>query len=319
VKYKVGLVGARGHTGAEIVRLIDAHPSLELAFAVSRAAAGKRIDEVVPGVKSQIVVEDTVARASAPASVDAVLLALPNGESGLWVDAYQSKIIVDLSADHRFDDWVYGLPERNRATIKGARHIANPGCYATGAQLGLAPILDVIAGMPTVFGVSGYSGAGTTPSPRNDVNALRDNLMPYALVGHMHEREVSRHLNHRVAFMPHVAQFFRGITLTISAPLKSALTLDALKARYRDAYAGERLIRVVDDIPLVRDAANRHDVTIGGFAVDETHAVIIVTLDNLLKGAATQAIQNLNIAFGLDEYAGIPIAGAEARATIGGA
>ncbi|MFO0661572.1 MAG: Asd/ArgC dimerization domain-containing protein [Polyangiaceae bacterium] len=156
--------------------------------------------------------------------------------------------------------------------------------------------------------MSGYSGAGTTPSPKNDPELLRDNLMPYSLVGHVHEREVSRHLGKTVRFMPHVAPFFRGIMLTISTELSQPISSAAeLMARYESRYRDKSLIRVQKDAPWVRDVMNRHEVVVGGFAVDPTgtHAVVVVTIDNLLKGAATQALQNLNLALGFDELAGI--------------
>src|SRR4029079_13504573 len=118
--------------------------------------------------------------------------------------AQPGAVIVDLSADHRFDAaWVYGQPERKREGLTRARRIANPGCYATAMQLALAPLLPLVEGPANVFGVSGYSGAGTTPSPKNDPEALRDNLIPYALVGHGHEREVEAELGCRLFFVPH--------------------------------------------------------------------------------------------------------------------
>lgn len=122
-------------------------------------------------------------------------------------------MIVDLSADYRFDDkWTYGLPELvDRAKIAQSRRISNPGCYATAAQIGIAPLLGYCNGMPTVFGVSGYSGAGTKPSPKNDVAFLTDNIIPYSLTDHIHEREISRQLGIDVAFIPHVAVWFQGI------------------------------------------------------------------------------------------------------------
>src|SRR5262249_42410139 len=143
----------------------------------------------------------------AGAKLDAYALALPNGKSEAFVDSIRrarpDAVIVDLSADHRFDGrWVYGQPERRRDQIRGARRISNPGCYATATQLALAPLMSLIEGSPSVFGVSGYSGAGTTPSPRNDPEVLRDNLLPYSLVGHIHEREVSAQLGRPVFFMP---------------------------------------------------------------------------------------------------------------------
>ena len=296
----VGLVGARGHTGAEIVDLLRGHPELVLTRAGSRQGIGTQL-------AGTVVLEEMSPEIVAGWGVDVVVLALPNGHAAAYAAALADTCVVDLSADHRFDDtWAYGLPELQRARIAGARRIANPGCYATGIQLGVAPALQLLAGAPQAFGVSGYSGAGTTPSPRNDPERLRDNLMAYSLVGHVHEREASRHLGHPVRFIPHVAAFFRGISLTITLPLARAETAAGLLERYAEAYRGEPLVRVIADVPEVQAAAGRHDVTIGGFAVDGTHAVLVVTLDNLLKGAATQAVQNINLALGLPERLGVP-------------
>jgi len=311
----VGLVGARGYTGAEMVRLIEAHPQLELAMVCSRGRAGERLAEHVEGARSELRFEDADPAQVAASGVDAVVLALPNGVSAPFVDAIGARgretVIIDLSADHRFEEagrWVYGLPEHFRDSIRGARRIANPGCYATGMQIAIRPLLDILSGPPHVFGVSGYSGAGTTPSDRNDPEKLRDNLMPYALTGHVHEREVSRHLGRPVRFHPHVAPFFRGITLTVSMSLAEPQTWDNLAERYHRAYDDEPLVRFNTEPPLVREIAQLHECALGGLTVDDAtgrHAVIVATLDNLLKGAATQAIQNINLACGLDEYAGI--------------
>src|SRR5690606_6347899 len=176
----------------------------------------------------------------------------------------------------------------------------NPGCYATAMQLAISPLLDRLAGPPQCFGVSGYSGAGSTPSDKNDVDKLRDNLMPYALTDHMHEREVSRHLGVPVEFMPHVAPHFRGITMTVNLWLDQAMKADAIRELYRERYAGEPLVRVLDDAPWVSNIAGKHGAELGGFTVAPggKRVVVVATLDNLLKGAATQAMQNLNNAFG---------------------
>jgi N-acetyl-gamma-glutamyl-phosphate reductase len=138
------------------------------------------------------------------------------------------------------------------------------------------------------------------------VELLRDNLLPYALVGHTHEREATRHAG-PVHLLPHVAPFFRGITMTVSVHLSEPMTASALKGVYTNAYGHEPLVRVVDDVPLVRDARNQPYATIGGFSASEDgrHAALVVTLDNLLKGAASQAVQNLNLAFGLPELLGL--------------
>ena len=302
---RIGLVGARGHVGQELLLILRRHPRFSVAFVSSRTQPGAP----VPGL--DICFEDLDAEQIAAKGADAVVLALPNDLSRPVVAAVDSAkaatVIVDLSADHRFDDaWVYGLPELFRAKIVGAKRVANPGCYATAAALVVGPMASLIERPAQAFGVSGYSGAGTTPSPRNDVEALRDNLMPYALVGHLHEREVTRHVG-PVCLMPHVAAFFRGLSMTVSLDLREPLSQEALRAVFERAYAGEPLVKITGGIPLVRDAANQPGATIGGFAVDEARrrAVVVSTLDNLLKGAASQAVQNLNLAFGFSELEGI--------------
>jgi N-acetyl-gamma-glutamyl-phosphate reductase len=180
-------------------------------------------------------------------------------------------------------------------------------------QLAIAPMVNVLDGPVQCFGVSGYSGAGTSPSDKNNVALLRDNLMPYALAGHIHEREVPHQLQHPVEFMPHVAPHFRGISMTCNLHLSIAFDREEVLARYQQRYAHEPLVHVLDEAPWVSRIAGKHHVEIGGFTLsgDGKRLVVVATEDNLLKGAATQALQNLNLAFGLDELAGIPL---EARA-----
>jgi N-acetyl-gamma-glutamyl-phosphate reductase len=310
----VGIVGARGHTGAELIRLIARHPSLELAFVSSRELGGQLVGEHIDGFSGSLRYENLGHEEVAAKGADAVLLALPNGKSGEIVAAIDAKapdtVLVDLSADYRFDDrWYYGLPELTRMRYAGQKRISNPGCYATAMQLAISPLLEHLAGPPQCFGVSGYSGAGSTPSDKNDVDKLRDNLMPYALVDHMHEREVSRHLGVPVEFMPHVAPHFRGITMTVNLWLDRVMTADAIRELYRQRYAGEPLVRVLDEVPWVSNIAGKHGAELGGFTVAPggKRVVIVATLDNLLKGAATQAMQNLNLAFGFEEFTSIPM------------
>jgi N-acetyl-gamma-glutamyl-phosphate reductase len=241
--------------------------------------------------------------------VDVVVLALPDGAGDAYVAVIPDEtVIVDISADHRFDDdWSYGLPELFREKVRGAARIANPGCYATAAQIALAPLVDAVDGVPAVFGVSGYSGAGTTPGPRNDPERLADNLMPYKLVGHNHERETVRHLGIPVRFIPHVHPAFRGLLVTAHVPLGESMSVDQLVARFTAAYAEEPLIEISDDIPELRDGAGHRGVMIGGFetSVDGRNAVVIAAEDNLLKGAAVQAVQNINLTLGLPEFSGL--------------
>ncbi|HEX5953507.1 MAG TPA: N-acetyl-gamma-glutamyl-phosphate reductase [Rhodanobacteraceae bacterium] len=310
----VGIVGARGHTGAELIRLIAAHPGLDLVFVASRELDGQRVDAHNDAYTGDLRYERLDPPAVVARRADVVILALPNGKAASFVAAIDAAagdtLVVDLSADHRFDrTWYYGLPELTRGRWHGERRISNPGCYATAIELTVAPMKDVLAAPPVCFGVSGYSGAGTTPSDKNDPENLRDNLMPYALTGHIHEREASFQLGVPIEFMPHVAPHFRGLTVTINLYLSRALKRDAVLARFQAAYGGEQLVRVVDEPPWVSRIAGRHHAEIGGFALsaDGRRAVIVATLDNLLKGAATQALQNINLALGLDELTGISI------------
>ncbi len=330
--YKVGLLGARGYVGREFVKLLVDHPLMELTVASSRALAGQPVIECFgldasasnQGVKKDLLFQalepEDLAKNDAAREVDIWVLALPNGLAPKFVAPIEAmspnSVMIDLSADFRFDDtWTYGLPERHgaREKLRGTKRISNPGCYATGAQVGLMPLLQPLPGSglgvtpgvaPQVFGVSGYSGAGTNPSDKNDPACLKDNILPYSLVNHIHERECSRHLTRQIGFMPHVAPYFQGIHLTMTAQLdeetRSKLNGDsaAIVQAYQDYYANQPLIKVSEIAPVVRDNMRQHHVAVGGFTLDPAtgRLAFCSTIDNLLKGAATQAVQNLNIA-----------------------
>ncbi|KAF2135978.1 uncharacterized protein K452DRAFT_322721 [Aplosporella prunicola CBS 121167] len=315
---KVALIGARGYTGQALIDLMNNHPNMDLRHVSSRELAGKKLQGYS---KREITYEnlspDDVRKMAEKGEVDCWVMAMPNGVCKPFVDAIDEvgnpeTVIVDLSADYRFDSkWTYGLPELiDRSKIANATRIANPGCYATAAQIGIAPLVDFIGGgQPTVFGVSGYSGAGTKPSPKNDVQNLTNNLIPYSLTDHIHEREISDQLKTAVGFIPHVAVWFQGIHHTINIPLKQEMKARDIRQLYQDRYAGEKLIKVVGESPLVKNISGRHGVEVGGFAVHSSGKRVVVnaTIDNLLKGAATQCLQNMNLALGYGEYDGIPL------------
>ena len=311
---RIGLIGARGHVGAELIRLIAGHPEMELAFVSSRERIGQPLAEHHPEVGGDLrYVEVTLENISLfPA--DALILALPNGKAAPFVAAIDavapSTVVLDLSADYRFNpDWYYGLPELTRKHYRGQKRISNPGCYATAMQLGIAPLRDFLSGPVQCFGVSGFSGAGTSPSDKNDPEKVRDNLIPYALTDHIHEREAGEKLGWAVQFMPHVAPHFRGLSITANLHLRDPMTLHDVIGRYRDFYAGEPLVAVIDDAPWVSAIAGKPGALVGGFAMGEAgrRVVLVSVLDNLLKGAATQALQNLNLAFGFPENQGISV------------
>ncbi|KAF5309021.1 hypothetical protein D9619_013600 [Psilocybe cf. subviscida] len=216
-----------------------------------------------------------------------------------------------------------------RDSVRAAKRISNPGCYATSSQMLLAPLVNHLkpGHLPTVFGVSGYSGAGTimekdasgklVTKPKVSAESLQGAIKAYALTGHIHEREAGHHLSTlavdgtpvRVAFIPSVAPWFSGILSTISVPLKHKMSAKEVLALFEERYAGETLVRIQKGVVELKDVENQHGWAVGGFqmSVDGDRVVITGGLDNLLKGAATQCLQNLNLALGYDEYAGIPL------------
>ncbi|KDN36166.1 putative ARG6-n-acetyl-gamma-glutamyl-phosphate reductase [Tilletiaria anomala UBC 951] len=352
-KKRVALIGARGYTGQALVSLLDKHPYLSLSHVSSRELAGRKLEgynkEEVR--YSNIGVEDLrklEAGKGDSAPPDAYIMALPNGVCKPFVDAVlqgskeragkNRAKVVDLSADYRFEkDWTYGLPELySRQAIRDATLISNPGCYATNTQALIAPLLPYLdlSCPPTVFGVSGYSGAGTKAAPSGGSSGggasktvpkiapedLAGGVRPYSLTDHIHEREASRHLSKllgaghaedalQVAFIPAVAPWFQGILSTVSAPLSKKLTAKDVRALFEEYYAKDDLVQVGLQVPEVKDISLTHGIKIGGFQVHSSgkRVVAVAALDNLLKGAATQCLQNLNIALGYEELAGIPL------------
>ncbi|EPQ27418.1 uncharacterized protein PFL1_04956 [Pseudozyma flocculosa PF-1] len=354
-KKRVALIGARGYTGQALVSLLNNHPHLELSHVSSRELAGLPLEGYTKSAVnySNIGVEDLkkLERGEGPgAPPDAYIMALPNGVCKPFVEAVQEGgkdkkdghgTIVDLSADYRFEaGWTYGLPEiYSRTSIRNSKLISNPGCYATNTQAILAPLLSHLSPTchPTVFGISGYSGAGTKAAPSGSTDStatgpVRGATVPkitpkdldgavraYALTDHIHEREAGFHLSHlvasdggakvKVAFIPHVAPWFQGIVSTVSIPLNTKMTAKQIKKIYDDFYAGEKLVKVGYEVPEIKDVALKHGIRLGGFQVhsEGDRVVVVGAIDNLLKGAATQCLQNLNIALGYDELAGIPL------------
>ena len=306
----IGLLGGRGYVGETLLRLLHKHPELEPAWIISRSLAGKAVNSVYPDLPFDLQFESLEEKPIAARRADVIVLALPNGAAAKFVAALQpNQRLLDLSADYRFDEsWCYGLPEHNREHIQLARRVSNPGCYATAGQLALAPLRDQLASPPVLFGVSGYSGAGRTPSARNDPDRLDQNLLPYSLCDHIHEREIGYQLGQMVRFMPHVAAFQHGISMTVAATLKAPMEPLGLQRLYDQFYSREPLVEVSAEIPEVKQLVSTPRAQIGGFAVDERdkrQVNLVASLDNLLKGAASQALQNINLMLGFDELAGL--------------
>ena len=311
----LGLFGARGSVGRELIGLLSHHDSIDLTAAWSGSLAGEQVREHAPGAPEGLMYLEPDFESLCNASPDAVALALPNGKAHDAVEAMERsdhppKVIIDLSADYRFDtDWVYGLTEINREQLRSATRIANPGCYASAMGLTLTPLGARAVGVPHCFGVSGYSGAGSTPSDRNNVERLTGGVLPYASVGHLHEQEVSHTQGRPIRFAPTVAPFERGIVMTTLFEFEQPTNAAEIGSIYTDAYSDEPLISIVGaEVPRVQDVVGTPNTLIGGIQVDPdnpTRCAVVCVLDNLLKGAASQALANINLALGLPELEGI--------------
>lgn len=311
----VGLLGARGYVGEELLGLLLKIPDYRIAFVGSRQLAGQPVftEKHLPDLTYSDLEPETLKQAD---EVDVWVIAQANGVAAEFAQIIEStspsdrvRKIIDVSSDHRFDSgWVYGLPERNQSEIRSANRIANPGCYATAAQLALLPILDQIQQPPVLFGVSGFSGAGKTPNDRNNPERLAENLLPYSLTTHIHQKEVSTQLGQPVQLIPHVAPFFRGISMTVTVQLNEALPVETLRDMYRHYYRESHWVQITDEIPEIQQVANTNHCRIGGFSTaeeDPSRLVLVSTLDNLRKGAATQVVQNMNLMFGKATHTGL--------------
>ncbi|TFY73915.1 hypothetical protein EWM64_g10097, partial [Hericium alpestre] len=297
-------------------------PYLDLTHVSSRQLAGYKLDGYAKApITYSTLTEQDVERMEKDGEVDAWVMALPNGAAKPFVDAIEQgtkerkgsagSVIVDLSADYRFErDWTYGLPELySREAIRASKRIANPGCYATSSQLLVAPLLEYVnrRAWPSVFGMSGYSGGGTVKGPTGPdgrptfvpkitPETLGGGVKPYALTGHIHEREASTHLS---TLFDAVARADR---------LRAERGAVVQRDRLGHVNAAERAAHGARCEAHVKDVKDQHGWVVGGFQVnkDGDRAVVVGGLDNLLKGAATQCLQNLNLALGYDEYTGIP-------------
>lgn len=308
---RVGLIGGRGYVGQELLQLFEPMPEYQVVYVGSRSSAGKPLSAEFEGLQSKLTFSDISPDAMNACNADAWIIAQDNGQAAQFVNLIDAKTkVIDISSDFRFEDsWVYGLPERNGHLIASSNRIANPGCYATAIQLGLLPILGWLDETPPVaFGVSGYSGAGRTPNEKNNPDRLRGSVIPYSLTGHTHEREVSHQLGREIRFSPHVAEFFRGISITLNVSLAQPRTIQELVDAYEESYAGSPLVNVSITAPEVSMVRETNKCLVGGFAIDARdprRLVLVSVIDNLRKGAASQAIENLNLMFGLPSTTGL--------------
>jgi N-acetyl-gamma-glutamyl-phosphate reductase len=318
-KVPVGVLGASGYAGRELCGLIARHPALELAFASANEQRGQRARIGATEV-TYVATED------APLNrAEIVFTALPHGTAAQWVGNARATgaRVVDLSSDFRPGaggaEAPYGLTELMRAKIPGADIVANPGCYPTAILLALAPLLKagwVVPGATiNVSAASGVTGAGYSPRPDLLFAEVAEDFRAYA-VGNEHRhlaemQAVANELggkNNDILFTPHLLPVARGILATITVPVNEYV--DDPTALWRDTYRGEPFIEIADQPPSLRDVVRRNVVRLSvtkAANVRQPTLIIISAIDNLMKGASGQALQNANVLLGLNEQAGLPI------------
>ena len=319
---KVGIIGAGGFSGFELIRILDKHPHTEIKVLNSSTYQGKFVSDFLQVDNNQLRFSNFTIPEINKMELDILFLATPNGEAMKIVPQMDCKII-DLSADYRFSNSadfekvygikhldkkskaVYGLPELNRKKIKNANLVANPGCYVTSC---------ILAGLPIkkhakyfIFdSKSGYSGAGRNSEYITNPSLIKDNIIPYKITSHRHKYEISQFLGNNISFTPHVLPFFQGLLSTCHIMLKKTLTKEKVLQLYSKYYAKEPFVEVADMIPNLHDVQKINYCKLGGFEVDENNQLVVISaLDNLIKGASGQAVQNFNIMNGYNEKEGL--------------
>lgn len=338
---KVGVVGGTGYTGVELLRLLSRHPEVEITAITSRGEAGMAVADMFPSLRGRVALKFVTPQDAELEKCDAVFFATPNGiamkQAAELVAA--GVRVIDLAADFRIRDiaewqkWygmehaapelvaeaVYGLPEVNREQIRGARVLANPGCYPTAVQLGFLPLIE--AGLIDTAHLiadakSGVSGAGRKAEVHTLLPEAADSFKAYGVPGHRHLPEIRQGLSLAagrqvgLTFVPHLTPMIRGIHATLYGRLERGVNVADLQALYEQRYASEAFVDVMPagSHPETRSvrASNMCRIAVhrpqGGDTV-----VVLSVIDNLVKGAAGQAVQNLNIMFGFDEEAGLDI------------
>jgi N-acetyl-gamma-glutamyl-phosphate reductase len=337
----VGIAGATGYTGAELLRLLLAHPHAQPVALSSHSHAGRSVGQVLPQFAGAIQADFAKTEAAAFARCDVVFICLPHGSAGQLAaelhKAHPQQKIIDLSADLRlkepsvYQQWykrehpapallskaAYGLPELFRTLLRDATLVANPGCYPTGALLALAPLvrLGLSDGPFLLDSKSGVSGAGK--EARDDLHFPETNeaFRAYGIGTHRHTPEIEQGLHAlghagKVTFTPHLVPMNRGILTTAYAPAPDGLTAEQVHKAYGKLYAGEPFVQLVEtaDVKNVRGSNQCH---IAVHVVERTRTIVVTSaIDNLVKGAAGQAIQSMNILLGLPETDGLPRSGA---------
>lgn len=328
------VIGASGFAGTELLRLLQAHPDLEVTHAAAHTKVGQAVSSVYPSLGVDLTfcaIDEALG-----AHVDVVFASLPHAQSMSRLANLPQRKVIDLGGDFRLDDpssyerwygqphvspgslkaWTYGLTEINRSDIALSDRVANPGCYAAASLLALAPLVQRghITGHVHIDGKSGVSGAGRAGGEGFDYSSANENTRAYSVTGHKHIAEIEQELakvggsSIIVSFVPHLVPMTRGIVVTCVSDSADGATQEELIASLEEFYASERFIRVLGagSIPETKRLSGTNFAEVTVRKDERTNKVIaIASLDNLGKGAAGQAVQNANVMLGLDEASGL--------------
>ena len=340
-KISAGIIGGAGYGGTELIKILLFHPETDLSFVTSRKYAGIRVSEVnrfLSGLTDLEFIEPDIEKL--PAEPDIIFLATPHGISMNIVPDLIKKMpgakIIDLSGDFRLDDpliyrqyygkdhtspglmdkFVYGLPELNREAIAGASYVANPGCFATGMIFAIYPIFScgAVDKEVTVVSVTGSSGSGELPKEVTHHPVRSKNFKSYKILEHQHLPEIEKFFrgkfpgwNSEIGFVPQSGPFVRGIYTTVSAYNKN-VTQEKIRDAFRRQYGNEKFIRFVESSPEIAAVYASNYVEVS-FVYKKNFIIAMSAIDNLVRGASGQAVQNMNIMFGFDEDEGIQFPG----------
>lgn len=316
MKKTVGIIGATGYTGSELVRLLAFHPKVDIKLLFSRSNAGLKISDLYPDLESICELPLT----QDYQAVDILFLCLPHQESRNWMSQHvvdADTLVIDLGNDFRLDaqlgarDFVYGLPELNASALQSAKSIANPGCFATAIQLALLPLAEkkLLAEVYTT-GITGSTGAGQSLQATTHFTWRNDNISAYKTLTHQHVDEILKHLNpvndqsFSLNFVPWRGDFTRGIFT--SSTLKSNWSLEDLYALYEDVYHNHPFVSISKKPIDLKQVLNTNLCKIH---IEKNNEIIVVhsVIDNLLKGASGQAVQNMNLANGWSQNLGLDL------------
>jgi N-acetyl-gamma-glutamyl-phosphate reductase len=323
---KVGVAGGSGYGGLELIHILLRHPEVEIAWLSSQQHSGKRPGDLYPNLRGFLDLKFSALDSLQPSELDVLFLGLPHGQAmKMAPELPDDLIVIDLSGDFRISDpevfkefygfpltavkeqqrFAYGLPEINREAIRRSRRVANPGCFATATILALHPLVreEVAAGPIFVDSKTGSSGAGNSPGAGTHHPRRANSLFPYKPFRHPHLPEIEQALGkpgNCIVFQPYSAPFVRGIFASHYLELRRPWTSEEIAALYQRHYGSERFLRWVDDCPDVNFVRHSNFVDIGA-AVQGRHLIVWSVLDNLQKGAAGQAVQNMNLVFGWPE------------------